>query len=163
MLIGRLGVDAELKYTQGGQAVLNMRLATTEKYKDRDGNRQEKTEWTTCTMWGPRAESLAQHLVKGKMLYVEGALSTRSWEDKDGNKRYATEVNVRELEFLGDNRGGERRSTPDEPRGMGPSQSMARQGGAHRGGWGKRGGLSLDEPDELPVPSCGGADDPLPF
>lgn len=103
ILLGRLGMDAELKVTQGGQSYANFSLATSETWKDKEGNKQEKTEWHRCTMWGDRAKNLAQYLTKGKMLYVEGSLETRTYE-KDGEKRYATGIKVHTVEFAGDSK-----------------------------------------------------------
>jgi len=102
LLIGNLGQDPELRYTQKGQAVLNMRIATNESWFNRDSNeRQERTEWHTVIMWGKRAEALNKVLSKGKQLYIEGRLQTRQWEDKDGNKRSTTEIVANEVLFLG--------------------------------------------------------------
>ena len=106
MLLGNLGADPELRVTQGGQAVLKLRLATTETYLDRDRVRQEKTEWHSVVIWGKRAESLAKFLSKGSRLFVEGGLRTSSYDDKDGNKRYKTEVNATNIILAG---GGGRR------------------------------------------------------
>ena len=92
MLLGNLGQDPELKTTSGGQSVLKMRIATSESYLDRDKQRQERTEWHTVVLWGKRAESLGRLLSKGDRIFVEGRISTRSWEDREGGKRYATEV-----------------------------------------------------------------------
>jgi len=91
MLLGNLGADPELKVTQGGAAVLRMRLATTESYVDKNQNRQERTEWHRVTMWGRRAEALAKLLKKGERLFIEGRIATSTYE-KDGEKRYSTEV-----------------------------------------------------------------------
>jgi single-strand DNA-binding protein len=102
MLIGNLGQDPELRYTQGGQAVLNLRIATNESYLNRDGERQERTEWHSVTVWGKRGEALGKLLSKGKQIFVEGRLQTRSWEDKQGGgKRYATEVVATDVILLG--------------------------------------------------------------
>jgi single-strand DNA-binding protein len=100
MLLGHLGQDGELKVTQGGQAVLKLRMAMTESYLDRNNERQEKTEWATCTVWGKRAEALSQYTTKGKQIFVEGSLHTSSYE-KNGEKRYSTEINVREIILCG--------------------------------------------------------------
>ncbi|MBZ0119006.1 MAG: single-stranded DNA-binding protein, partial [Sandaracinaceae bacterium] len=86
MLIGNLGMDPELKFTQNGQAILRMRLATTERIPSKTAERQERTEWHTVIVWGNRAEALNKILNKGRTIYVEGRIQTRSWEDKDGNK-----------------------------------------------------------------------------
>jgi len=110
ILIGNLGADPELRFTQGGAPVLNIRLATTERFVTRGGEKQERTEWHSVIMWGNRAEALNKYLSKGQTVYVEGRLQTRSWEDKDGNKRYKTEIVANELLFLGGGKrdGGER-------------------------------------------------------
>jgi single-strand DNA-binding protein len=101
MLIGNLGQDPELRYTQSGQAVLNLRLATNESFLNRDNERQERTEWHTVTIWGKRGEALNKILSKGKQLFVEGRLQTRSWEDKQGQKRYTTEIVATNVVLLG--------------------------------------------------------------
>jgi len=102
MLIGNLGRDAELKYTPGGAAVATLSLATNSVWNDKNtGQRQEKVEWHRVVVWGKTAESLAQYLVKGKQIYVEGNLQTRDWTDKDGVKRYTTEVRAFEVTLLG--------------------------------------------------------------
>src|SRR6478736_3909500 len=92
MLLGNLGADPELRFTQGGQAVLNMRLATTESYLDRDKVRKERTDWHNVVVWGKRGEALAKILTKGSSVFIEGSLRTSSYDDREGNKRYKTEV-----------------------------------------------------------------------
>ncbi|NUQ77396.1 MAG: single-stranded DNA-binding protein, partial [Polyangiaceae bacterium] len=92
MLLGNLGADPELRFTQGGQAVLNLRLATTETYLDKDKVRKERTDWHNVVVWGKRGEALAKILGKGSSIFVEGSLRTSSYDDRDGNKRYKTEV-----------------------------------------------------------------------
>src|SRR4051812_17831800 len=92
MLLGNLGADPELRFTQGGQAVLNMRLATTESYLDKDKVRRERTDWHNVVVWGKRGEGLAKILTKGSSLFVEGSLRTSSYDDREGNKRYKTEI-----------------------------------------------------------------------
>lgn len=113
ILVGNLGADAELRYTGGGAAVANFRVATTEVFKDKDGQRQEQTEWHRVSLWGKQAETIAQWLVKGKQVYVEGRLQTRKWQDKDGNDRYSTEVRGDRVVLLGGGAGGARREQPD--------------------------------------------------
>lgn len=105
ILVGNLGRDAELRYTPGGVAVATLNLATTEKWTDKSGAKQEKTEWHRIVVWGKTAESLAEYLTKGKQIYVEGKIETRQWEDKDGNKRYTTEIRSDRITLLG---GGQR-------------------------------------------------------
>ena len=92
MLLGNLGADPELRFTQGGQAVLNMRLATTESYLDKDKVRRERTDWHNVVVWGKRGEALAKILTKGSSLFIEGSMRTSSYDDREGNKRYKTEV-----------------------------------------------------------------------
>lgn len=98
-LIGHLGRDPELKYTQGGQPVLRFRLATSDRWKDDKGEKQERTEWHTIVAWGKRAEGLSKHLRKGTKVIVDGSLRTRSWE-KDGAKLFATEVHMNDIDLL---------------------------------------------------------------
>lgn len=103
ILVGRLGQDPELKYTPSGMAVCNFTLATGEAWTDKNGQKQERTEWHRVVVWGKLAELCGQYLAKGRQAYLEGQLQTRSWEDKDGNKRYTTEINARTVQFLGGN------------------------------------------------------------
>src|SRR5262249_17000988 len=114
ILVGNLGRDAELRYTPGGAAVATLNLATTEVWNDKGGQRQEKTEWHRVVVWGKTAESLAEYLTKGKQIYVEGRLQTRQWDDKDGNKRYTTEVRSDRIVLLS---GGGRGAPVDRDRG----------------------------------------------
>ena len=101
-LIGNLGQDPELRHTQGGQAILNMRIATSESWYDKESNeRKERVEWHTCILWGKRGEALSKFLTKGSKLCVEGRLQTRQWEDKSGNKRYTTEIVANNVILLG--------------------------------------------------------------
>ncbi len=106
IVIGNLGQDPELRYTGSGTAVCNMRLATNESYKDSDGQLVEKTEWHSIVAWARLAEICAEYLQKGSQVYFEGSLQTRSWEDRDGNTRYTTEIKARDMMMLGGDRGG---------------------------------------------------------
>jgi single-strand DNA-binding protein len=108
ILVGNLGRDAELRYTPGGAAVATLNMATTETWTDKGGQRQEKTEWHRVVFWGKVAESLTEYLTKGKQVYVEGRLETRQWNDKDGNKRYTTEIKGDKIVLLGSAGGGGR-------------------------------------------------------
>lgn len=110
ILVGNLGADAELRYTGSGMAVANFRLATTEVWKDKDGQKQEQTEWHRVSLWGKMAESVAQYLTKGKQVYVEGRIQTRKWQDKDGQDRYSTEIKADRVTLLGSGGGGGGRS-----------------------------------------------------
>lgn len=122
-LLGNLGADPELRVTSGGQAVLKLRLATTESYLDRNNTRQEKTEWHSVTLWGKRGEALAKILNKGDRIFVEGGLRTSSYE-KDGEKRYRTEVNATNVILNG--RGGEREEQRREHGDPSPRRQSAR-------------------------------------
>src|SRR5476649_2005437 len=113
ILVGNLGRDAELRYTPGGAAVATLNMATTEVWNDKGGQRQEKTEWHRIVLWGKTAESLNEYLTKGKQIYVEGRLQTRQWDDKDGNKRYTTEIRGDRVVLLGGGGGGGRGATTD--------------------------------------------------
>lgn len=100
-LIGNLGHDAELRHTESNQSVANFDIATSESWTDKSGEKQERTEWHKIVLWGKVAEALAQYLVKGKKVYVEGSLQTRKWEDKSGNSRKTTEVKAQQVRLLG--------------------------------------------------------------
>ncbi|MBW1808322.1 MAG: single-stranded DNA-binding protein [Deltaproteobacteria bacterium] len=101
ILIGNLGADPEARYTQGGQAVANFSLATSERWTGRDGQQQERTEWHRIVTFGKLAETCRDYLSKGRQVYVEGRIQTRSWEDRDGKKRYTTEIVAQTVRFLG--------------------------------------------------------------
>jgi single-strand DNA-binding protein len=100
ILVGRLGKDPEVKYTQTGVPVARFTLATDESWKDQSGEKQQRTEWHNIVAWRKLAEICGQYLNKGKLVYVEGRLQTRSWEDKEGNKRYTTEVQADNMVML---------------------------------------------------------------
>jgi len=100
ILIGRLGADPSVKYTQDGTMVTNFNLATDEQWKDKSGERVQKTEWHKIVAFGKLAETCSLYLKKGSLVYTEGSLQTRSWDDKDGNKRYTTEVVIRNMQML---------------------------------------------------------------
>jgi single-strand DNA-binding protein len=113
ILVGNLGRDAELKFTPSGFPISSFSLATTDRRKDKDNNWQEKTEWHRIKLLGKQAESLQDYLKKGKQIYVEGRLETRSWDDKDGQKKYMTEIIADRIQLLGgrgDGSGGGGRS-----------------------------------------------------
>ncbi len=114
ILVGHLGADSELRYTGAGAAVAKFRLATSEVFKDKDGQRREETEWHRVNLWGKQAEAVQQYLVKGKQVYVEGRLQTRKWQDKEGQDRYTTEVRADRVVLLGGG-GGARASQTPEP------------------------------------------------
>ena len=101
MLIGRLGKDPEVKFTSSGTAVCNFSLATSETFKDKSGEKQEKTEWHNVQLWQKLAEIAGEYLTKGSLVYIEGRLQTRKWQDKDGNDRYTTEIVGERMQMLG--------------------------------------------------------------
>src|SRR5262245_15233508 len=148
ILVGNLGRDAELRYTPGGAAVATINMATTEVWNDKNGQRQEKTEWHRVVLWGKSAESLTEYLTKGKQIYVEGRLETRQWDDKDGNKRYTTEIRGDRIVLLGGGGGG------------GRSGGGGYGGGASRGGGEDMGGGHGPGPDAGEQPLT---DDDIPF
>jgi single-strand DNA-binding protein len=120
ILIGNLGKDPELRYTPSGQAVATFSIATTEKWRDKDGQTQEKTEWHNIVVWGRQAELANEYLKKGRSVYLEGKIQTRSYDDKEGVKRYFTEIVVNRMQFIGsrpDGAGSQGASAPppEEP------------------------------------------------
>ena len=112
MIIGRVGQEVEMRYTQSGDAVANLSVATSEKWKGKDGNMQEQTEWHRVVAFKRLAEICGEYLDKGSLVYFEGKLQTRSWEDKDGIKRYTTEIVAREMKMLGSQRVEKRNEQP---------------------------------------------------
>lgn len=183
ILVGNLGGDPEVRYTPGGQAVANFNIATSESWTNKDGNREERTEWHRIVAWGKLAELCGEFLAKGRKVYVEGRLQTRSYE-KDGVTRYVTEIKAQDIQFLdggaeGSARpsggGGREGSAPEgraapEPRSAPPSsggrQSPQPQRSAPQRsqGGGGRGGRSEPPPDfGGPDYASGGDDDDIPF
>ena len=106
MLIGRLGADPEIRYTPSGSAVANFRMATTERWTSKEGEKQERTEWHKIVAWRKLGETCGEYLHKGSLVYIEGSLQTRDWEDRDGNKRWTTEIVAYRMQML--DRKGER-------------------------------------------------------
>src|SRR5688572_22262742 len=101
ILVGNLGADPEVRFTPGGQAVANFRIATSESWNDKNGQKQERTEWHRIVVWGKLAELCGEYLKKGRQCYVEGRLQTREWTDKENKKNYTTEVVANQVTFLG--------------------------------------------------------------
>ncbi len=101
ILVGNLGADPDIKYTPGGAAVSTFSIATTESRKDKEGNWNDHTEWHKIVTWNKMAETASEYLKKGSQVYIEGRIQTRSWEDKEGNKRYQTEIVAQNLQMLG--------------------------------------------------------------
>ena len=119
ILIGRLGKDPEMRYTPGGKAVTNFTMATSESWKDDSGEKQEHTEWHRIVIWGKMAELADKHLSKGSQVYIEGKISTKEWTDKEGVKRYTTEIVASHMTFLGEKGEGKSHEAPadDNPGG----------------------------------------------
>ncbi len=117
ILLGHLGRDPEMRYQPSGGAIATLNLATSETYKDREGNRQERTEWHRVVFFGRPAEIAGEYLRKGSMAYVEGRLQTRKWTDKEGQERYTTEVVGDRLQLVGGRSGGGANLDEDGPRG----------------------------------------------
>jgi single-strand DNA-binding protein len=140
ILIGNLGKDPELRYTPSGQAVASFPLATTERFKDKDGNWQERTDWHNIVVWGRQGETVKEYLKKGRSTYVEGRIQTRSYDDRDGNKKWITEIVASRVQFLGgrgEGSGGGRSESAGDP----PSSDS----------------------EQVPEPLATGDDDDLPF
>ena len=126
ILVGNLGKDPEVRFTQNGRAVARFPVATSERWTDQDGNRQERTEWHNVVVWGKQAETCGQYLAKGRQVFVEGSIRSRQYDDKDGNKRYITEVIARDVRFLG----GGGRGAPEGGVPVPPGEDAAGGGGA---------------------------------
>lgn len=145
ILVGRLGADPEIRYTPNGQAVATLRLATNE-WSGSGESREERTEWHRVVVWGKLAERCSEYLKKGRQVYAEGRLRTRSWEDRDGNKRYTTEIVANTVQFLG-SAGAER----DFDSGSKPSKPVeSTDGGGGGGGGGGTGGGDAGGDDDFP-------------
>jgi single-strand DNA-binding protein len=121
ILVGRLGRDPETRYTGGGQAVANFSIATDETYKDKNGERQKRTEWHKIVVWGEQAEIAQQYLKKGSLIFIEGRIQSREWQDKEGQKRTSFEIVATNFRMLG---------------GRADGAAAGAGGGAHRGGGG---------------------------
>lgn len=152
LLIGNLGADVELRYLPNGDAVANLRLATTETWKDKDGNKKEATEWHRVTLFRRQAEVAGQYLKKGSAIYIEGKIKTRKWQDKDGKDQYTTEIHADEMKMLGKSEGGGNSNN-------GGNAGGSTGGGQQRGGGNQRpaqqqqpaGRNDFDDPD-LDIP-----------
>ncbi|WP_420427555.1 single-stranded DNA-binding protein [Algiphilus sp.] len=149
ILVGNLGQDPEVRYTANGTAVANLRIATTESWRDKQsGEQRENTEWHTVVLFGKTAEIASQYLKKGRQVFIEGKLQTRKWQDKSGNDRYSTEVVANDMQMLG---------------GGGPGGGSADfDGGGGGGGMSRGGGQSQPAPQREPAPQSF-EDDDIPF
>ena len=124
ILIGNLGKDPELRHTPDGTAVATFSLATSETYKDRDGNKQTKTEWHHIAAWRQLAEICAKYLHKGKQVYIEGKITTRKWQGSDGSDRYSTEIIADQMHMLGARSDNNSAPAPDQPPQFGPEDKI---------------------------------------
>ncbi len=145
ILVGNLGKDPEVRYTPGGQAVANFTIATNEAWTDKQGQKQERTEWHRIVVWGKTAENCGEYLSKGRQVYVEGRLQTREWTNKEGAKQYTTEIVANQVTFLG---GGER----GQGRGARPGAGAGEEFGPPPPGF-----------DDGAAPSGKAGDDDIPF
>ncbi|MEA2700180.1 MAG: single-strand DNA-binding protein [Myxococcales bacterium] len=156
ILVGNLGADPELKYTPTSRPLCNLRIATTDVFKDKGGQRQERTEWHRVTVWGDAAENCSKYLSKGRSVYIEGRLQTRTY-DKDGQKHYATDVVADRVVFLGSGSGAGAEGGARPRTGGGPSGPSSSSGSSMSGG---RGGGQDGPPDDSGAPP---PDDDIPF
>lgn len=147
IIIGNLGRDPEMRYLPSGDAVANLRVATTDKFKDKNGDMQEVTEWHSVAFFGRQAEVCGQYLKKGSQIYVEGSLRTRKWQDKEGNDRYTTEIRGDRMQMLGGRGGGG--ASADYDSGAPAESSPAPRGKPSGGGSGSGGGFD-DLDDDIP-------------
>ncbi|MDR2745528.1 MAG: single-stranded DNA-binding protein [Desulfovibrio sp.] len=133
-IIGRLGRDPELRYTQSGAPVASLNVATDESYTDRDGNKVERTEWHRVSVFQRQAESCSNYLAKGSLVYVEGSLTTRKWQDQNGQDRYSTEIRAQRVLFLDRKNDGARARGADDDFENQARPASASQGGRAGGG-----------------------------
>jgi len=158
ILIGNLGSDPEVRSTTGGNRVATFSLATSRSWNDASGQKQEKTEWHRCVVWNSKTSTLAdiveRYVKKGDKLFVEGRIEYRQWQDKDGQTKYSTEINVRELIMLGGGRGGSSGETGEGARAARPAAGAKAKAGAATGTAGNDfeefPGALEEEDDDLP-------------
>ena len=149
ILIGNLGRDPETRYMPDGGAITNISIATTENWKDKNGDKQEKTEWHRVAFFGKLAEIAGEYLKKGSQVYVEGRLQTRKWQDKDGQDKYTTEIVANAMQMLGSRQGMGGGSAPDMGEGGGSSSRSSAPAGKPAAA-GKTGGKFDDFEDDIP-------------
>ena len=157
ILLGNLGRDPETRYTTGGDAVTNLNIATSEQWKDKSGEKQERTEWHRVVLFGRQAEVAGEYLKKGRSVYIEGRLQTRKYTDKDGVEKYSTEIVADRMQLIGgarDSAGGDAEFSSGAATGGG-APSGRRESGAGAGAAPKAGGASKKNVDDF--------DDDIPF
>ncbi|CAM3283594.1 single-stranded DNA-binding protein [Corallococcus sp. ZKHCc1 1396] len=164
ILIGNLGADPEVRFTPGGQAVANFRIATSESWNDKNGQKQERTEWHRIVVWGKLAELCGEYLKKGRQCFVEGRLQTREWMDKENKKNYTTEVVATSVTFLGGRDAGEGYSGGASSGGSGGGRRSQGNGAPARGGddYGQP-PMGMDDGGMGGGSHGGGADEDIPF
>jgi single-strand DNA-binding protein len=143
ILVGNLGADPETRYMPSGDAITNIRLATTERFKDRNGEQQEHTEWHRIAFFGKLAEIAGQYLKKGSQVYVEGRIRTRKWQDKEGNDRYTTEIVADQMQMLGSRQGAGEAPPAERPAAGGTSAAKKPAASSEASGFG-------DMDDDIP-------------
>ena len=149
IIVGNLGKDPEVRFTQSGRAVANFPVATTDTWMDQESGRQERTEWHNIVVWGKQAESCGQYLSKGRQVYIEGSIRNRSYDDREGNKRYISEIVAQRVQFLGGGSGGAGGGRPGQDEGGG-GRSGQNSGGSG-GGFDDFGGAPpLPDDDDVP-------------
>lgn len=164
ILVGNLGADPEIRFTQSGQPVCNFRIATSEVWTDKAGQRQEQTEWHNIVVWGKQGEIAKQYLSKGRQVYVEGKIRTRQWTDKDNQTRYTTEITADSVRFLGGGGGQSHGAGQSSGGGYAPQHQGHAPGGSgySQGGSGYgHGGPPV--PSGPPDDPGGFSDDDIPF
>ena len=147
ILVGNLGKDPEVRYMPSGDAITNITMATTDSWKDKNGEKQEKTEWHRIAFFGKLAEIAGEYLKKGSQVYVEGRLQTRKWQDKEGHDRYTTEIIADRMQMLGSRSGGGNYEVQDKAPTEAPRESS---GGASNKPPAKKGGDFEDFEDDIP-------------
>ena len=161
ILLGNLGRDPETRYTTGGDAVTNLRIATTETWKDKSGEKQEKTEWHSVVLFGRQAEIAGEYLKKGRSVYIEGRLQTRKYTDKEGVEKYSTEIVGDRMQLLGGGRDSGGGGGEAEFASSGPSTTSGRREGG--GGGGGSGGGGASRGGGAPKKTTDDFDDDIPF
>lgn len=159
MIIGRLGADPDVRYTQSNTAVANLSVATSEQWKDDQGQKQERTEWHRVVAWGRTAEICQEYLQKGSQVYIEGPIQTRKWEDKEGRDQYTTEIKALRMVMLGSSSGGQGGGGGNRPPHPG---EKAYSGQGQKQGQGQGGNQNLDSGVDLNE-NFDDIDDDLPF
>ena len=155
ILLGNLGRDPETRYTTGGDAVTNLNIATSEQWKDKSGEKQERTEWHRVVLFGRQAEIAAEYLKKGRSVYIEGRLQTRKYTDKDGVEKYSTEIVADRMQLIGGARDGGGGGDADFGGGAGGGGAPARREGGGKPAGGGAGGGAKKNVDDF--------DDDIPF